>query len=86
MDIRDFLAAEMLMTCGGQRSDTIFNMTINEFFAAEKINGKRVVMVARHKTMKTYGAAVVPLMEDLWQRIRSFKKKIKFGRPVIIWR
>ena len=83
MDIRDFLAAEMLTTSGGQRSDTIFNMKMNEFFATQKIEGKRVVMVAKHKTMKTYGAAAVPMTEDLWQRVHSF---IKFLRPVLIWR
>lgn len=84
--IRNFLMLEILVECGGQRSEVIRNMSIGNLYNASTDNEEgqmRVINVSNHKTSKNYGVAQVFVPQNLYILLVNYCKKVR-GRLATI--
>ena len=77
------MSAAVILRNNGQRVDTVFNLTVDEWLNGEWSDGMWVYHCRRHKCRKTYGAAAVPLPATVKSLVDAY---MKYVRPVIIWR
>ena len=73
----------ILIGCGGHRGDAIRKMQVREYLEAPEVNGNKVVFVQNHKTRKSSGAAVIPLIEGKLRELMDLylnKIRYKFDR------
>jgi hypothetical protein len=63
------LMSLILIGCGGHRGDAVRKMQVGEFLHAPLVGDKKVVHIQHHKTRKTTGPAVIPLIEDSLQEL-----------------
>jgi hypothetical protein len=84
-DIRELCMADMLYLQSGHRSDTVVNMTLEEYGKAifDQEAGCFIVGVVRHKTAGTHGAAMVPILPEVKEMVDGY---LRYCRPALIWR
>ncbi|KAK3705279.1 hypothetical protein QZH41_000077 [Actinostola sp. cb2023] len=71
VDARNFLVFRICLE-NGSRAGPIHALTSHDMGNSERLEGKRVVHIAKHKTTAAYGGALLNLSDDLYQDIWSF--------------
>ena len=69
--LRDYVLVEVARS-NGQRSGDVLQMTVDEFHRSSAVHGLRVVHMACHKTLTTYGSARLALSEESHRHAATF--------------
>jgi len=80
VDVRNWLVFRLCIE-NGSRAGPIHAMTLVDMRDNERLDGKRVIHVAHHKTTATYGGALLNMSEELFQDLFRY---IRGAREVFL--
>lgn len=70
-----------MVSCeNANRAGVLANITLQDLSASAKMPGKRAIHIADHKTVGTYGGAILNVTESLYQQIWKYVRGAREGK------